>query len=185
VSRQYINKVPEEHRKDAKIGDKLLVDMSYLLKSADSLESWGFAIINALWSKLDRQDKLPRLVGFSYLMLHSLEHKRWHMLRSCITEFIKDKGIPEPHRTTIEINLWLSIKRIDGLEAIRQNLDSFDHSTTEKGSSAAVYALAEDLDNFILAYEQSDLTVTELKAWSIFDEFRQDVKFQDVLSKAE
>jgi hypothetical protein len=185
VSRQYINKVPERHRKDVEVGTKLLVDSAYLLKSADILEAWGFAIINALWSKLSKQNNLPRIAGFSYLMMHSMNRKRWHVLRLCIVEFLKDKKIRGAYRMTFEINLWLSIKRIDGLNSIRGYLDNFDHSTTKASFSAAVYALAEDFDNFISAYKQSDLTRNDLNTWSIFDEFRQDTRFQEILCDPE
>lgn len=185
VSAQYLDRVKFNGEAPA-IGSYLFVDEAYLKIALDHLDSAGNLVGVGVWSK-ERPDAEPQAVSaLSNRMEQLLFEGRWLPLRQICSVGKKIASL-DVQRQIFKVNEWLSIKRLAGLDPIEEEIRSeWDTSALGPQFQLVQLALLDEDDGFFqLApgiLDEGGIQPEQLKTWPIFAEFREDERFNALLS---
>lgn len=185
VNSIYLSKVDRTLKKGIKDGTELKVEKEYLNNAISKLQIAFLLIAAELWKSLDKDDKLRGEVLGS-IVYENLIESNWDLCES-LTYFIKnDAKLDVTDKIVATLNHWLSKKRKNEFESIKNELEETDFSDRKEIFQLGLYSLLEDSDKFFeilpLALDARQLNIERLESFPIFKEMRETdeyVKFKD------
>jgi len=169
ASRQYLTNVLPEQRVGVTLHSTLTVSPEYLHRSVETLLAMGIRLINSMWSKIDSKTPEIRQGFLDMAALRMLKTRRWRATNLFLQDFLTtEKQIRSSDRLNAQINLWLSQKQLNGLDSIHKELEAFDHSSVKDRYSAQIYALLNDLEQFMVVYPTSSISLEEMMFFPVY-----------------
>jgi hypothetical protein len=173
VSRQYMVHVSDC---DQKVGETLKISREYLEEAIDAVAIFGIRLIFVAWGRWVPTD--AKEVGSSALdiVFEQLLEGRDRPAR-CIAETAEGIATSQNHKLALRVNAWQATKRIDGVEAIQEEVEDWDTSALAPQFSAAQAALVDDFERLFAELpeivSQGHLDVAAVRNWPLFKEARE------------
>lgn len=182
VNSIYISKVPEELRKDLKIGDKLTITSDYLENAICKLHIVFTLIAAELWKKLEPEDETRADILISIAYKNMLQY-RWEVAE-WISCFIKDdENLKSRVKTVGQLNYWLCKKKRGDKELIIGEILKADFTDKSLRYQLAISSLTENIEEFFSLLPETirtkSLDIEELLEFPIFEEMRALKEFED------
>ncbi|SDC90730.1 hypothetical protein SAMN05660690_2867 [Geodermatophilus telluris] len=176
VNRLYLSKLPELKSPPA-IDTQLNVDPAYLSSAIDDLTAAGTIlttlIVRKLFTAVDHEhpaDSMASDVAYEFL-----RSARWSVVIT-LTSALSDACTSDYTRYVMKVNGWIARKRLNGVEAIRSEVDAWQVSALAPRFRLARLALldrteeAHDLAQTLL--EQNELEQAAWESWPLLQEIR-------------
>ncbi|MCR8656951.1 hypothetical protein [Paenibacillus endoradicis] len=180
----YLSKVSEDLTKGMNKGDRIEVNLAYMLTSLNLLKLQGIILGIKVWSK--RKDEHIAIVEYLHeLSYECMTEKKWDVV-GVVSDFIMDFKLSEVDVLVSQMNKWLSIKRTKGLETIKDDIEKLDLSAKEKRYRICRYALLNDHENVFKELKEGfpeKLQEEDIKEWPIFEDFRASKHYQQLIEK--
>lgn len=176
VNRLYLVKLPDL-RDSPPMGRQLVVDGEYLASAADTLTCAGTLLAALVMRRLvpssgekDLADDLVSDKAYEFMC-----QGRFALTTSLTTAMIE--GCRSDYtRLVMTVNRWLARKRLDGVEAIRHEVEAWQVSALQPRFALARLALLDHVEEgYKLAQmllEQKDLSKSEWESWPLLAELR-------------
>jgi hypothetical protein len=180
VNSIYLSKVAANLTEKLSVGDILDTNRVYLNDRIDLFERNCLLIAAEFWKKLAPQDK-NRDNLLSDIVYRHLVGQRWLLSESLSLFILQDKSVSERLSCTAKLNYWLSKKRQGQWSSIEDEVNSTDFSA--KGlrfrvGHAALRGVNDDFFDLIpKALQAEEISVNEINIYPIFEEIRQDPRF--------
>ncbi len=179
VSRQYLAKVPGV---DAVVGEELRIDRAYLEAAIDAITIFGLRLILTSWSKWAPED--DEASGHALDLVYEQLVDNRNEVASCVAETALQFPADEKQRLSLRVNHWQARKRIEGLEAIRDEVEAWDTSALSPLYRAAKPLLLDDFDTAFATIPeliaQEDVNPAELREWPLFKEAREHERWVEI-----
>jgi hypothetical protein len=163
VSKRYITKVSEFERNPPSIGTELPPDAEYVQGALDNLNVAGFLLTAFVHRNLTGRPSKSPIVGQIWRRAgYLIRLERWRACKKlcAVSKFFKEAT--ESFRLTMQCEEWLCIKKLDGLDAIRAEVESWDASALGHRFRAMKHVLLDEDDKaraaLKLAIESGELT---------------------------
>jgi len=185
VSAQYLDRV-QFGGEPPDIGTYLSVSETYLRKALDHLDSAGNLVGVGVWSKEDPTAEGRAVSVLSNRMEQLLFEGRWPALRQICSVGKKIASVDLQHQV-FKVNEWLSIKHLDGLSDIAEEIgDQWDTSALGAQFQLVQLALLDKADPFFQVapevLENGGIQLEQLKSWPVFADLRKDDRFANLLA---
>ena len=158
----------------AKLGERLVVDREYL-KEAFALTT--LMLIDTYYGLRKQSDCLDELV--SWITDHgydTLSESNWRQAKCIYNIILQEDKISSESKLIVKINRWIAIKHIEGVEAIRNDVESLDVSGMKDQYAIAKAALLNDYSKVSELLElwlaKENMVPYYLKIWPLFIEYR-------------
>lgn len=179
VSRQYKAKVPTS---EADVGQELPIDRAYLEAAIDAVTIFGVRLILIAWSKWRPNDPGAGSVATD-LVYEQLQHDRLEVAR-CLAESAGSFVTKEHQRLSLQVNGWQASKRLEGLDAIKDEVEAWDTTALKGPYMAAKAALLEHYDELFallpMTIEHKEFEPVELREWPLFKEARERDEWKEI-----
>ena len=187
----YLNSIPKDLSKTLEKGDNLSIDKKYFEKAINTLELVFTLISMELWVKdCKKQDEFSdyffSLIGQD-LAYKKLEESNYDIAEILFSNLYKDCSylLDEEQILVAKINYWIAVKNQGRFELIKKEIEEEDVSAKGLRFIVAKYVLLEDLDKVIKllpkALSNEEISMTNIKEWPLFKDFRQNQKFTQFL----
>lgn len=183
VSAQYLDRVQMDGDMPV-IGVRLAVNEKYLETALDHLDSLGNLVGVGVWAKERPEAENEAISVLSNRMEELLFEGRWLPLRQ-ICFFGEKIASFDSQRQIFKVNKWLSIKRLEGLDSIGEEIrDEWDTSALGSQFQLVQLALLDEADAFFAAappiYRDGGIGLEPLNSWPVFEELRRDTRFAEL-----
>jgi len=182
----YLSKVSNKIASDVKIGHQIEVKRSYLENRISLFERCCILIAAELWKQMLPSDSKRGIILIEIAFEH-MEKKRWDVAEGLSYFIMNDKKLPERDLLVGKMNYWLSMKRQDRWNEIKEQATSEDMSARDNLFQLAWYSLCSKKEEFYKllpkAVKAGDVDLPSLETFPIFDEIRPDKQFQATLTK--
>ncbi|WP_426736893.1 hypothetical protein [Plantibacter sp. 2H11-2] len=160
------------------VGDILEVDAAYTSRAVVVLEALGTLLLAAVWRKLGADADGPNMF-LNRVAYDAMLAERWQYSQ-VLNENILANARDESEKHVAQVNVWLTLKNIHGLEYIRADVEGWDLSASNDRYLLAQAALLNELDacfRYIDALlEREDLTAEDLATWPLLKDVRSDAR---------
>jgi hypothetical protein len=186
VNRLYLGKLADVVDLPA-LDSQLTVDSEYLVRALDALSSAGVILAALIIRKLfpAERNEHPADTMASQAVLESLLNGRWSVAAT-VTAALRDGCVADDTRYVMRVNGWLAHKRVDGVEAIRSEVESWQVAALAPRFQLARLALldrTEEADEFARSLlRQGDLSQDAWDTWPLLAEVREFSQRQSVES---
>jgi hypothetical protein len=159
------------------IGKKLVVDGEYLTSAVDTLTSIGTLLVALVMRRLvpGNETDHPADTLVSEKAYEFMCQGRFAMTIALTSAMIDDCK-SDYSRLIMTVNRWLARKRLEGVEAIRQDVEAWQVSALQPRFALARLALLDDMEEGYklgqLLLKQEDLSRGEWETWPLFAELR-------------
>ncbi len=158
----------------AKIGDVLGVDAHYL-DNAFSVSKR--ILIGTVWGLRKVADDSDALNSFLFLYGYDcLKREEWDISKYVYDLLLREDNQSEADRICEKVNLWLSIKNIEGIAAIEKEVNKLDISAMSLKFHVAKYALLDDYNMVTACLKEGikgEVNVQEIKEWPLLARYRE------------
>lgn len=164
------------------LGQPLNCTHDYVMSCFDELFALGALAALELYRKIGGEDRT------ACIELHDLEY--WMLLAGKwrVVSRLSSHGLTIPTEAgtseVFRVNLWLARKRLEGLDAIRTEVELWDVSASSDRFKLAKAALLNDSDKaFALIpglLASGDISGIDLFEWPLLSDLRADVRFMDL-----
>lgn len=176
VNRLYLLKLPELGEPPS-IGSTLKVSAAYLAQAVDGLVAAGTLLVAFTMKKLVRSadPKHPADELVDTTAYDALKQGRYAITISLTSAMIDDCG-SDYTRLVMTVNRWIARKRLQGLEAIRPEVEEWQTSALQPRFELAKLALLDKTDAAIALAKKlidlGDLPVEAYRTWPLLAECR-------------
>jgi len=188
VSRQYKSKVSDC---EEEVGTDLPIDRGYLEDAIDRVTIFGARLILVAWAKWKPDDRPKVAHAANDLVFSYLRDRRWGPA-NCIAKTGREIATEEQARLYLQVNGWQAEIRLEGLEAVRPQIEGWDISALSPEYAAAKAALLEDYEPLFellpTLFEQRLVKAEHLREWPLFEGARQQegwAEIEDLLPETE
>lgn len=162
------------------VGGYLEVDLAYVNRAITVLESAGLVLLIEIWRKLCSDPEAPATF-LSVQGFEAMKVDRWAQSLA-IHENLLANSTSEADRLVAQVNVWLSLKNLNGLESVQSAIDAWDTSAASDRYLLAKAALLDDVDlSFALIerlFERDELSAEELATWPLLRAVREDARIE-------
>ena len=134
------------------------------------------------WSKWRPGDPGAGNVATDLVYEH-LEHDRLEVVR-CLAKSAGSFVTKEHQRLSLQVNGWQASKRLEGLDAIKNEVEAWDTTALKGPYMAAKAALLEDYDELFallpMTIEHKELEPVQLREWPLFKEARERDEWEEI-----
>lgn len=178
VNRQYLSKVGRAGE-STPIGTQLTIDREYCESAIDLLIETGVRIGLAVVRKF--APELPEATGpadwyVQYLTFDYLVQRRFMLTVSLLDALLPDVS-SEHCKMIMKVNRWIALKEINGLEAIRSELQRWDTTILSAEYRLAKLVLTGDIEEAAqlatTLRESGELSVESWLTWPLLREVRE------------
>ena len=152
---------------------------AYLDSAIDQLTVLGFSLVHHVMRKLaaneTQHDEIDGDILDSIFQL--LRAKR----NVCVVRLAAN-SLPQMRgnfdRLAVQVNMWIALKRMNGIDAIRDDVTHWDISALEKAFRLAKLTLLDDPAAIDLAYDmvqEKEISKDALNDWPLYDGIRESV----------
>ena len=160
----------------AEKGQKLFVDRKYLDRAFSLTSLMLVDTFFGLRKIADDKNELVEWIINSY-GFKCLQEKKWEMAKYLYKVVLQDESILSADLIVAKINYMIAIKNIDGVDAIRDEVNNLDVSALKLTFVAAKSALLNEYEQVsdILdkCLEKNEIDSPSIKTWPLFNEFRE------------
>lgn len=182
----YLSKISKEYKKNLKKGEPILIDRVYLEKSIDTLELIFLLIGFELWKNKKPNDQ-KRFDQISQIIEDCLFDNRWFIMKGLTRFLMGDAKAPQVFKNMSKINNWLAHKKMGEFEVVKKDVEAEDFSSCTMDFIICKLALLGEKDKIFHYIDEAiiskSLTYLDLEEWPIFDDYREEEKFINIISK--
>jgi hypothetical protein len=182
VNNIYLSNVSPSLAKDVSLGAELELNLHYLEERIDALERNCILIAAACWKHFAKND-VNLAKTLDEITYNHLNTKRWSISESLSYFNKENKETPNIHQTIGKLNYWLSKKRQGKWDDISKEVEAADFSDKGLRLQLGLIALEEKYDEFFSivpkAIQINEICLHELNEFPIFEEMRQDSRFEE------
>jgi hypothetical protein len=186
VNNIYLSKVTKKEASDFKKGDPINVSRNYLDNRISLFERCCILVGAELWKQIDA--KAPQrgntIIGIAF---QHMTRGRWDITEGLSQFVMNDKKLPERDVMIGKINYWLSLKKQNRWNEIKDQAESEDLTAKGYILQLAWYSLCDKKDEFFkllpLALKAKDIDKESLESFPVFDYVRTDKRFVTVMNK--
>ena len=177
VNATYLNAIPDSK---AKLGTKLSVDPAYLDNAFASIKIIIFAIlIEAVrLVKVDRNDYLYSIFEVAF---EELQNEHYHVSCKVFDALVKIKDSDAQTKMLSRVNGWISQKALNGLDAIKKEVEDFDFSALDEHFCLAKEILLENYNNATIIlgnlFDTNRFDPVWIEEWPLFKEYKETPQF--------
>lgn len=186
INNIYLSKVNKKTDSDMKIGKSIKVNRRYLDNRISLFERCCLLVGAELWKQIAPSDKARGEVLINTTFAH-MQCKRWDIAEGLSFFIMNDKKLPERDLMIGKMNYWLSCKRQNKWEEVKEQAEQEDMSARDRLFQLAWLSLCERGNDFFnllpSAVKAEDIDLQSLETFPIFEEFRQDKRYQLILNK--
>ena len=183
-----VNDIYLKYVKDSKTkkGKKLFVDKEYL-ETAISLTI--LMLIDTVFGLRELADDKDDLVNWiiNVFGYNCLVNKKWDMAKYIYKVVLQDKSISASDLLVAKINRLIAVKNIDGIDAIRDEVDSLDVSALKLLYASAKAALLDEHEKVSLlldeCLEKKEITPQNIKTWPLYNEYRESNEYKEFVER--
>lgn len=187
VSRQYLERVPEGYN-DVPLGRELLHPPEYVANALSALTVLGDCVAAYAWAKSDKDQvsaASAALLEKSFDLLVSRRYPAAHKVAQAGCTLGADADIS----MSLQCNAWIARKQTEGTVAVVQEVSAWDTSAARLKFQVAKAALVDDFDSLDTllpaAIRSGELDLEVVKFWPLFQEYRDQAAFLDLLQQFE
>lgn len=185
VDRRYLQRV-ELSDEPPDIGDELPVSDEYLYAALDELEVLGYALFAVARSKWQSESAAEAAGELNGRILDLMQADRWAPARK-LAEVGGTLEQVDSIRWVIQVNLWISAKRLDEFEDCKQDVESWDVTALADKFKLAKACLLGHRDSAfeLLAstLKGADVIPGEAWDWPLLDGMRDDERFAQAFAE--
>jgi hypothetical protein len=182
----YLSRINKTIASSNKIGESVKVDRSYLENRINLFERYCILVCAELWKQIAPNDE-ERGETLTDIAFEHMKYKRWVIVEGLSFFVMNDKKLPERILLVGKMNYWLSCKRQNRWNEIKEQIEQEDMSARDKLFQLAWYSLCGKEKEFFallpIALKAKDINLKSLDTFPIFDEFRNKKRFQDIVDK--
>lgn len=176
VNETYLKNVED---KEYSIGDKLIINSEYV---NDAIDNAAIVLIQTIWSARKLADDTQKLSdalfekGYDYL-----KSKDWDAAMFINGLLLNDGTQNEEQLLCERINYWIAKKNKDGVESIKEEVESLDVSAMNRRFVVAKHALLNETDSAIRILDEIidlDIHAIEVAEWPLFEEIRRSEQYK-------
>jgi len=188
VNGTYIGAVSTRFTSGLKPGDRLRLDLDYLISAVDLLGLHFVLIAAELWRKWDKsaEERPGTLAAITY---EHMKAERWVLAEKLSQFAMNDAKTSESSRLMGQINYWLSLKMQGRYQEIRAAVADSDFSAKAMRFQLARHAITEDYDRFFSmlpdALQRGEVTVHDLREWPLLKGVREQARFKPFVGEDE
>ena len=171
----------KEVSSNCKIGDRLFIDKNYFEKAVSKTLIMIYHTIWHIRKKFNDDDSaLTNYMfnqGYDYMV-----NKRWEVSAYIFKTIMCNISHEEYDKLCCRVNYWVSIKNIDGIDAIKTEVENFDVSAKNEIFLATKYALLDDfknLSNILDKLINKSIPANYIKEWPLFLQYRDTQEYTD------
>jgi hypothetical protein len=183
VSRRYLDAVPGA-REQYSLGDNLSVDESYVETAIDQLTVLGVLLPIQAWVSLFKDEQGDAASNLSLIVYDFVLSARWPIVKA-LCPFGREIASDQQGRWVFQCNEWLAGKRMEGLDAIRTEVASWDTSGASLTFTLVRWSLLDEperaLEELPIAIRAGALTREEAYEWPILADVREHPGFTEVM----
>lgn len=184
VNNIYLSNISDELKSGVELGKKLLLSTNYMDSSINSIRHVGVLIGLEYWRMMEKESA-GRVNFIGEMSMQLMLDGEWELARDIFQFGLQEKKMTSKQKAVLQINYWLSMKRIGKYSEIKNEIESSDYSDKTRDFQVCYYALIDRIEMFFAiipkAIEVKEITVNDLKEWPVFDEYRNDERFQALL----
>lgn len=168
----------------------LAVPPEYLDGAIDQLDALGTLLVVGAWAKLYPDEAEVAYAFMSERSQQLMYIGRWSPVRCICAIGKKLEGKTTKQRCEVfKVNHWLAVKRLDGLDQIRSEIDAWDTSALDPVFPFVRAALLDDLNEVFAQLpgllKSGSLNRASLEQWPILEELRADARYDGLLGDFE
>jgi len=160
------------------VGEKLIVDYSYIEFAYQHLSVLGFVLSWQIAHKILEQPSLgffeDQAANTTYKYLLEGKYDSVHQMTSVLSKAIP--VISEDVKLIMQINGWLSLKRLGRFDECRNDVSTWQTSTLAARFQLAQLALLDELDKGLALAQQirgtKELSIVHWLSWPLLEEIR-------------
>lgn len=186
VNNDYIKSVKKEYRSNIRKGELLEVEEEYLKCAFDTtyimLYGTILCIAKLSSSKTELYDAIEDM-AFQHMIDGEWNISKF-LYKYLMEECKKDLDTATSER--IRINYWLSIKNLDGLQSIHDEIVKYDVSAMEgkyKVAKACLMNDYEEINNLLEIYLGNEIKTSAVEYWPLFLQYRKSKAYKELKKK--
>jgi hypothetical protein len=184
ISRQYLANVKDV---TFELGEKLVVDRSYLETAIREIAIFGARLLLLTWSKWLPAERDLAAQKANDLVFQELVAGRFDIAR-CVARTAQGIAEEDQLRWFLQVNGWLAVRGTEGVAAIEEEVGAWDVSALSPLYIAAKAALIDDFDTLFehlpSLVERDELNQRHLEEWPLFSYSRTDPRWPGILKAA-
>ena len=185
VSRRYVAKVGGA-KED--LGEKLVVERSYLESAIREVTIFGARLLLVAWSRWVPGERDAAAEKANALVFQELIAKRYDVAR-CIARTAREIADEDQMRLFLQVNEWIARRGMFGSEDVYEEVEAWDISALSPLYAAARSALLGDISSLALLLpqlvEHGEMSVESLRSWPLFENARETQEWPDIVEAAE
>lgn len=182
VNKSYLENVPNT---TAKLGEKLPIDEQYINNAFDTIKIIIFSIhIEAIkfWDK-DKNAYMDHVFNVAY---EELEAEHYSICYNVFAALSETQHFDTAQLMRSKVNFWIAAKKLKGLDAIKESVESFDVSALDRVFLLAKHILLEQNGEATQIIEslfrRNDLPAYCLEEWPLFKDYRTTSEYHEFKS---
>jgi len=184
----YLSKVDPKLREDLVEGMEISTDLEYLYPAINAFELNLTIVLAEFWKKLDAKDTMRAKI-LNTIAQDELMEKRWEIAQGIGHFVMTDKQMKEREQLRGKINYWESLKRQGRYDDVREEIEGADFSAKGLLFQVMRYAIIDDSEKFFNLIDEAlrseALKFEKLENWTIFEEMRDNPKYESLREKYE
>jgi hypothetical protein len=186
VSRRYLSNVTDRFQKVA-VGDVLAVDESYFERAVELVLEFGSLLAACVWAHVTPEPRSEAGRGLQRLTERAMDAEWWSVVEHVTHVASQRVADNEMSRMIFQMNYWLARKRRYGPDAVRDEIENFDHSALAPVLRFVWLALLDRHEEAVAGLdellESRQITYRELRDWWVLAELRERPEVQGRLKK--
>ena len=182
VNEIYLKNVPST---DAKLGEKLFVNTSYIKNAFNIINSFIFKILIEslrLYKEMEQEQLCDAIFSLAF---NELCDENYIVCSKVFSELIHSKYCSSLNKEMSQINYWIAKIELDGLESVQDDLQKYDVSVLDKQYVLAKHTLLCDYDQATRLLERllktEELPIDAVKEWPLFKRYRDSDQYQQLI----
>ncbi len=163
--------------KDLTIGKRLRSTNAYLGEAAETIIEIAVQLVHVVWQRLEGNQSSEAAKALVHITYNLIRDKKYRLAIQIIEFLLNNNSTQmdgETRRTHV-INLTNAMK-LSGRDGYLETLKSEDWSVKSLTMAACLAAIRDDDDDFLESFGRSakaeELTLSEFKAWPVFESMR-------------
>lgn len=178
VNETYLNYIPDT---SASFGTRLDIDEEYLNTAFDAIRTIIFTVLIEA-AKLIKEDKNSYLEDIFNFAFESLIDEKYSICSNVFNLLSQNKFLDANLRTMSQVDYWISVKSMFGLESIRNDIEAFDVSALDKMFFLAKLLLLDNnsaaLNTIEELQKKNEFPMYVIETWPIFKDFRKSNEYK-------
>lgn len=183
VNKQYLDGV-EKKDGDIEIGSFLKVDNKYLV---DAIDTTRKMVVKTFFAFLKIcSDKAEVIRCIDTLGYEAMRSEKWSLSLFVFDLLLKEKNLENSAWWMHKFNYLLSLKSVNGIDAIKSEIEELDVSSLKHELAIAKPALLDDFIGVTQLLEivlEKGISVDNVKEWPLFNTFRESLEYSEFVER--